>query len=297
MTKKHTTAAKIINLLNQERTPVGAHLSAQYFADKLCLSRSPINRAFETLADKGILEKQPMRGYFLAHVIDKPTDDMLDEMGLVEQDIVKSVYFQMAEDRLNGDIEDVFSEKLIKQRYNLTSVQLQSVLKRVAEEGWIIKKPGYGWTFTSMLTTPESLIQTYRVRMALEPAALLEPNYRLAQETIDQCRKTELEMLEADVESFTADQLHERGVKFHQAIVEASGNPFFSDTLLRINNVRRLLSYRTMKDRTRYLEQVHQHLHLLDLLEAGKNEQASEYLRQHIESTISNITKIDQLLK
>src|SRR5256885_8984978 len=54
---------------------------------------------------------------------------------------------------------------------------------RISQEGWIERKPGYGWTFAAMLTTPDSLLQSYRLRMALEPAALLEPGYRSEEHT------------------------------------------------------------------------------------------------------------------
>ncbi|MBF9002110.1 GntR family transcriptional regulator [Vibrio nitrifigilis] len=297
MTIKQTTAASVLKILKQENFAVGAHLSAQYFADKLSLSRSPINRAFATLAERGILVKQPMRGYFVTKVIEDSFDEAVVEMGLVEKDVVESVYFKIAEDRLRGELGDVFSEKQIKKRYDLTMTQLQSVINKIAEEGWINKKPGYGWEFSPMLTTPESLMQTYRVRLALEPAALLEPGYFIAPEVIEECRQVELKLIAKGTSSSTTEQLHQRGVNFHQAIIEASGNPFFIDTLARINKVRRLLSYRSMQDRTRYLEHAQQHLAILDLLEQKRNAEASEQLRQHLASTISNIEKINQLLK
>ena len=70
------------------------------------------------------------------------------------------------------------------------------------------------------------------------------------------------------------DQLHDRGVRFHESLVEASGNPFFIDTIRRVNRVRRLLSYRSMQDRKRYKEHCKQHLNLLALLEKERNEEA-----------------------
>ena len=101
------------------------------------------------------------------------------------------------------------------------------MLSRVAHEGWAERRPGYGWSFSPMLTTPESLEQTYRVRLALEPAALLEPAYCLDPVTAARCRAAELRLLAGAIETDSADVLHERGVRFHEAIVGASGNPFF----------------------------------------------------------------------
>jgi DNA-binding GntR family transcriptional regulator len=148
-----------------------------------------------------------------------------------------------------------------------------------------------------MLTTADSLLQSYRLRLALEPAALLEPNYHLSKDVIARCRSAEKHLLEGGIETDTADQLHDRGVRFHESLVEASGNVFFIDTIRRVNRVRRLLSYRAMQDRTRYKEHCKQHLHLLDLLERQRNEEASEAMRDHLSSTLRNFKKISGILK
>ena len=99
------------------------------------------------------------------------------------------------------------------------------------------------------------------------------------------------------IETDSADALHERGVRFHEAIIGASGNPFFLETVRRINRVRRLLSYRSMIDRRRYRQQCEEHLHILDLLEAGKNQEASQALRRHLEHTVENIQEIRTILE
>lgn len=148
-----------------------------------------------------------------------------------------------------------------------------------------------------MLTTPDSLLQSYRLRMALEPAALLEPGYRLDPKVIEQCRAAEQHLLDGGIETDTPDQLHERGVRFHESLIEASGNPFFIDTIRRVNRVRRLISYRSMQDRKRYKEHCLQHLHLLDLLEKGWNQEAADTMRDHLERTLKNHQKIRKILK
>ena len=148
-----------------------------------------------------------------------------------------------------------------------------------------------------MLTTPESLLQSYRLRLALEPMALMEPGYRIDPQVLARCRAAEIHLLEGGIETDTPDQIHERGVRFHEALVEGSGNPFFIDAIRRVNRVRRLLSYRSMQDRQRYKQHCRQHLKILDLLEQGRNEEASEMLREHLQSTLRNLAKIRNVLK
>ena len=229
--------------------------------------------------------------------MNEPFSQVVDELGLAESDAITSVYFRIAEDRLKGILPDEFSEQFIKTRYGLTAGQLNSVLGRIASEGWAERKRGYGWRFSTMLTTPDSLMQSYRLRLALEPAALLEPGYKLQPHVLERCRAAEKHLLSGGIETATADQLHDRGVRFHESLVEASGNAFFIDTVRRVNRVRRLLSYRSMQDRKRYKEHCKQHLHVLKLLEQERNEEASQMLREHLQHTLRALARIRKLLK
>jgi DNA-binding GntR family transcriptional regulator len=289
--------SQILDLIQADAMPAGTHLPAQLLADRLRVSRSPVNDALSLLAEKGVLMRQPNRGYFLVQPIAEGARSLADKLGLDGADVVTEVYFRIADDRLRGLLPDEFSEALLKQRYGLTPVQLNGVLGRIANEGWAEKKPGYGWVFSSMLTTADSLLQSYRLRLALEPAALLEPNYHLPPHVIARCRAAEKHLLDGGIETDTADQLHDRGVRFHESLVEGSGNAFFIDTIRRVNRVRRLLSYRSMQDRSRYKEHCKQHLHLLDLLERGQNEKASQAMHEHLSSTLRNVAKIRGILK
>lgn len=288
---------QVLDLIRQEGLEIGAHLPAQWLADQLKLSRTPINDALAYLHDKGILQREKNRGYFVAKAIDAADPDVREKLGLVQADATTQAYFAMAEDLLKGALPQTVSEVLLRSRYELTAAQLQAVLHRIAQEGWAQKKPGYGWEFSAMLTTPDSLLQSYRLRLALEPAALLEPGYRLEPKVIEQCRAAEQHLLDGGIETDTPDQLHERGVRFHESLVEASGNPFFIDTIRRVNRVRRLISYRSMQDRQRYKEHCQQHLQLLDLLETGRNAEAANTMREHLGRTLQNHQKIRQLLK
>jgi DNA-binding GntR family transcriptional regulator len=288
---------QILHLIKTDAMEAGSHLPAQALADRLRVSRTPVNDALAFLAEKGVLKRQPNRGFFLVAPIRDAVDVLAARLGFDESNLETSVYFQIADDRLRGELPEEFSEALIKARYNLTPTQLNAVLSRIASEGWIEKKPGYGWKFSSMLTTADSLLQSYRLRLALEPAALLEPNYHLPAHVIKQCRDAEMHLLQGGIETDTADQMHDRGVRFHESLVEGSGNIFFIDTIRRVNRARRLLSYRSMQDRSRYKEHCRQHLHLLDLIERGRNEEASESMRQHLSSTLRNLKKISGILK
>lgn len=289
--------ARIVELITAEGWPVGSHLPAQRLANRLRVSRSPINEALNVLHEKGVVERQPNRGYFLASRVEGPPHRALAALGLQADSPDESLYLRIADDRLRGELPDDFTETLLRKTYGVTQGEIDAVLSRIASEGWAEKKPGYGWTFSAMLTTPDSLLQSYRMRLALEPAALLEPGYRLDAAVVERLRSAERHLLDGGIQTDTPQQLHDRGVRFHEALIEGSGNAFFIDTIRRVNKVRRLISYRSMQDRKRYKVHARQHLHLLDLLAAGRNAEAAAAMREHLEETLRNIARIRGLLK
>jgi DNA-binding GntR family transcriptional regulator len=286
-------AARILDHINTERLPAGTHIAAQDLADRFSVSRSPVNQALRLLHAKRVLAHERNRGYFVG----RAGRISAQEIGLPAEDHPGRAYLQIADDRLHGRLPAQVPESQLRERYGLTKTQLAAVLTRISQEGWAERRPGYGWEFSEMLVTPEALLQTYRVRMALEPAALLEPGYRLAPVTVERLRATELRLLDGALDTDSPDALHERGVRFHEGIVGACRNPFFLDSLRRINRVRRLLSYRSMVVRDRYREQCREHLDILGLLEQGRNTEAAEALRAHLVTTVRNLDRIRPLME
>ena len=297
MALRSSLPARIVELIQTEGWTAGSHLPAQMLADRLHVSRSPINHALRLLHEKGLVHREPNRGYYVATRINSRPQLTLDALGLRNASDADPLYFRIADDRLRGRLPDEFTESLLRKTYGATPGEIDAVLSRIAAEGWVEKKPGYGWAFSPMLTTPDSLLQSYRMRLALEPAALLEPGYRLERSVIERCRAVERDLLAGGIDNATALELHDRGVRFHESLVEGSGNAFFIDTIRRVNRVRRLLSYRSMHNRKRYREHARQHLHLLDLLEQRRNAEASEAMREHLQSTLRNIGRLRGLLR
>ncbi len=296
MSLQTNTVNKILELIKEERLPEGAHLTAQKLADRLRLSRSPVNDALGILEQHGVVTRKPNRGYFLSRDFEALADTPALPRPPATDDIVTQSYFKLADDLLRGELPMQCSEAQLRARYALTLAQTQALLARVSQEGWAHRRPGYGWEFSSMMTTPDSLLQSYRLRLALEPAALLEPTFRIEKSVLARCRAAEQHLLDGGIATDTADQLHERGVRFHESLVEASGNPFFIDTIKRVNRVRRLLSYRSMQDRSRYRQHCDQHLAILDLLERERNEDAAAALSEHLRSTLDNLARIRGIL-
>ena len=242
------------------------------------------------MAEHKLVTHEPNRGYFIA------PQSAIAVLPEAQVDPVESAYLLLAEERLDGRVPDVVTSAAIRDRYKLTLGQVNTLLSRVVKEGWLERRAGYGWQFTTMLNDTDALVQTYRFRMALEPAALLEPGYRLDAGLAEECRSVEERMLAGALETMSFEQLYDRGVRFHETIVAASNNPFYLDALRRINNIRRLLAYRSFSTRDRYYGQARDHLEILDLLENGRQVEAAERLRKHLGNVIHNLGSVWKIL-
>jgi DNA-binding GntR family transcriptional regulator len=182
--------------------------------------------------------------------------------------------------RLNGRLPERVTENELLRRYGVTRGRIARILRRIAGEGWIERLPGHGWAFLPVLTSLEAYEDSYRFRLLIEPAAILEPRFMLNKPVLERCREQQQWLVDGGEVSDA--QLFELNSGMHQAIIECSQNSFFVDALKRINRVRRLVEYRQALDRHSVIARCREHIQLLDLLLADKREEASEFMRQHL---------------
>ena len=284
---------RIGNEIREGALVTGSHLSAQSLADRFGVSRSPVAEALRILQTDRLVEHHANKGYFVTAAA-KDRSEWNAQPQLAHLD---KAYFALAEDRLEGRLPKTVSANLLKERYRLTAADVNSLCTRVVKEGWLERRAGYGFQFTEILNTADALVQTYRFRMALEPAALLEPGYELDRAAAKEARRVEERIIAGGVETMSIEELYARGVRFHELIVSGSKNPFYLDALQRINSIRRLLAYRSSATRERYYSQAEDHLEILDLLETGRNEEASWKLRTHLGHVIHNLAAIRPILE
>jgi DNA-binding GntR family transcriptional regulator len=285
-------AAQIIEHIRQMSLEPGAHISAQSVADALGVSRSPVNGAFAVLREKGVLRHEVKRGHF---VTDGNCNDVPVDLSQVDE--LSQTYFRIAEDVLSGDLPAAVSEAALRERYGLKQSDLRVLLSRMQQEGWIERRQGYGWRVTEMLQTPDALEQTYRLRAALEPAALLEPSFRIDPAVISRLVDTERGLLSGEIDIASIDILYARGVTFHETLARASGNQYMLDALRRVNQIRRLIAYRSMVNRERYYRQAEEHLEILFLVQKGAMPEAAVAMRHHLGTVMLNLNEIEPLLR
>lgn len=273
-------AAQIIDHIRAERLPRDHHLTSQALADAFRVSRAPVTAALRKLEDMQIVRSEPNRGYFLV----KSGAELGKCAGaeLTEAEPEDDVYFALAADRLAGELPDRVSEAELMRMYGLPRGRLLKLLHRAAEEGWIERLPGNGWTFLPVLHSREAYEQGYQFRAAIESQALLAPGFDIDARAFAAARSEQEEILDGGFMRLSRDRLFEANARFHEMLVAASRNDFFLDALRRVNRLRRLAEYKIAIDRSRLPRQSSEHLKILDLIEAGRRQDASEVLRAHI---------------
>ena len=265
-------------LARRDGMKTGDRLIEQRLADALDLSRAPIRLGLKALEAAGLARGEPNRGYVLAK---NPTSGAA-KPALVAVRRGEQVYATIAGDVLAGRLPTDVTEAELMRRYGLSRADLQRLLDRIAAEGWIARMPGYGWRFAETVSSPEALSQATAFRAVIEPAAIAQPGYALSHEVIARLRERQQRVLEGEFEKMTIGEIYQSGCDFHEDIIRGAANPFFVESLKRVNSIRRLFAYRSFADRAGMRRHVREHLRLLDVLEARRYAEAAELMAKHL---------------
>jgi DNA-binding GntR family transcriptional regulator len=269
--------AQIVRYLEEENLPVGYQLTERALAERLDVSRSPVRTALRQLHRDGIIERTDSGRYLVA-----PGAEQVVTAGTTPNDDDDTVYFRIANDLLDGVLPQRVTKNALLRRYDLTKAQLERLLIRISNEGWIAPLPGYGWVFHPGVTSMKSYNDSYRFRLLVEPAAILEPTFRVDRAAIERRRAEQRQLVESGVDSVSPSELFDLNTRFHETIAECADNDFFLRSLVRLNRLRRLIEYRQALVPERAAIRCREHVELADLLLAGDLEQASDFLRRHL---------------
>ncbi|MBV7483882.1 GntR family transcriptional regulator [Bordetella sp. BOR01] len=270
-------AADILHRINVQSMPVGARLSERSLAEALRVSRSPVRTALRQLAGQALIDPHPDGGFVVGQgaLQVKPA-------ALAGESADEAIYLRIAQERLDGQLPNRVSENELMRRYDITRSQLADILRRISNEGWMERLPGHGWAFTEAMTSSVAYAQSYRYRILVEPAAILEPGFIVDDAGLRQCRQEQEALANGEINNVSPAQIFDANTRLHETIAACSGNTFILDSLRRINRIRRLMEYRKAVDRQQALRRCHEHLVLIDLLLAGKLDEASTMMGTHL---------------
>jgi DNA-binding GntR family transcriptional regulator len=168
-------------------------------------------------------------------------------------------------------------------QYGVGRGVLLRVLQRMSGERVIERNPGYGWRFAPLLRSMESHDESYRFRMIVEPSAILEPSFALDTAWAARSRRDHEAILATPPGKLSIVNFFEVNAEFHEYLAACSGNHFFQQAVQLQNQLRRFLSYSWTYGEDRVAASCHEHMAILDALEAGDREWAAALMRHHLD--------------
>ncbi len=184
----------------------------------------------------------------------------------------------IARDRKLGELPEEVTALEIAQRYGKSRVVATAALERLSSFGIVRKKMGYGWQF---VTNWDANVrdQSYRYRLVIEPAAILEPGFQLSPAWIEEMRARHLSDLEERWTEASSVAFFETNAEFHEVIAAASGNHFFAEAIRSQNKLRRFSLYDWTHGAQSIKDNFREHMSILDALSIGNQTLAPKNAR------------------
>lgn len=279
MRRIHLDAARhVLDMVVRQDLKPGDHLREQAVADGLGISRTPARRGLKLLEQAGIVERRVNKGYFLREATGEALS--LLELPATGDD---ALYLQIARDWFEGRLPERVSESALRRRFGVGRLVLGRTLLRLAEHDIVARAPGQGWTFLPTLNTEHAHDASYRFRICIEPAAILEPSFALDRQAAELCRAHHEHLLAHPLAKVPMSAIFDIDARFHNLVAAASANPFFTAAIERQNRLRRLVEYFAPTDKGRLQASLREHLEILDLLARGRCKAAAGLMGIHLQ--------------
>lgn len=271
-------AARILQRVREQELKPGEWLSENALATDFGVSRTPVRGALALLADRGIVAVAPRRGYVLKRAI----RDKEIESRAMEETAEDRLAAHLAADRFATKLPDLVSEADLMRRYDVSRGLLTRVLGRMAQDGIVERRDGHGWRFLPSIDSEQLHDESYRFRLLVEPAAILEPTFLLDPTRAERVRAAHAELTESGFRRISSVKFFDLNAEFHEFVAASSGNRFLHQAVVNQNRLRRFFSYNWTYGPERMRESCAEHLAILDRLIAGDCEHAAALMRLHL---------------
>lgn len=272
--------AGILAVIRADLLEPGARLGEVALAERLQVSRTPVRAALAHLARRGLVRPGKRGGYFVAEAA-LAVRKTPPRPGPTDAD---RLFLAIARDRRAGKLPEEVSEGDLIRRYDVTRATVQQVLVRLSEVAAVQRKPGHGWRFLPTISDPKARAESYRLRRIIEPAALLEPGFRLAPGWIEDMRERHHDMLATPWNEASSIALYEMNAQFHEGLVAGAHNRYLLVAIQQQNRLRRFANYDWTHGHERVVVSCREHLEILDRLETGDRATAAVLMRQHLDA-------------
>ena len=272
-------ARGIVEYLCRNDMNPGNHVTEQELVDEFRISRSPVRAALSYLAERGVFEQRPNRGYFVK--LDGNSLRMLSlEMPTTAEEKLLDA---ISRDWFAKKVPQSFSEAEFCRRYDLGRSVATRVLFKLSEDGIIVRNRGHGWRFEPTLDTQGTRDESHAFRIVVEPAAILVPSFELDRGLAELCRRHHELVLDSGAEAMPISSLADIDIGFHRMIGISSRNQFYLAAIERQNTLRRMTAHARPNIAHQQVSCV-EHIEILTAIERGEREEAAELMRRHLVS-------------
>jgi DNA-binding GntR family transcriptional regulator len=271
-------ASRILEHARSRTLAPGEWLSENAFAQEFAVSRTPVRAALKLLAKDGLVASVPRRGYVLKRAVRDADLELYDASGSGEDRVAE----RMAKDRFDGELPAHVSESDLMRRYGVPRTVLARVLTRMSQDGIVERRDGQGWRFLQTLDSPQLHDESYRFRLLIEPAGLLEPTFSVDLPEAQQIVKAHERLLESNFRNVTSVAFFDLNASFHEHLARSSGNRFLHQAVVQQNRLRRFHDYYWVYGVERMRQSCREHLAILAKVTSGDREQAAALMRLHL---------------
>ncbi|PWY50491.1 GntR family transcriptional regulator [Achromobacter sp. RW408] len=259
----------------------GAHLSEEALAAGYEVSRTPVRGALRLLAAQGLITHRPNSGYTVAEnaALASPA---ITGAGPTQDEL----YRRLIADRATRALPEQFTERELLQRYPAPRSVLAKALLQLSADGLLEKRKGHGWQFAPSLENREALDESYRYRMIIECAGLLEPTFKLDRDALARMRAAHEALVQRGDGEISATEFFGLNASFHEMLARCSGNRYILQAVQQQNQLRRLEEHAAFHRDARFLDSSNEHLRIIAALEAGDQEGASQLMREHLQTSL-----------
>ena len=269
-------AERLADQLRLAEMKAGDRLPELWVASRCAVSRTLARAALGVLEAQGVTVYRRGRGHFLQ--VDPADMRPLRPAG--DDGDLKTAILR---DRIARRLADRITIPELMRRYEQPRPAVTKALARMAEDRLVERGAGQRWHFRPLLDGPAALADSYRLRLVLEPAALLEPGFAPDRRLLADLRTRMDGLLSLGDRDFDVPVFDDLDRSFHEALAAGCGNRFVRDGLIEHLHLRRTPAFQSPAPSSRLRESVREHLRILDQVERARLDAAADLMRVHLQ--------------
>ncbi len=271
-------ARRILDVAAERGMSPGERLAEQALASLCNVSRTPVRKALQILAEQGLATADAEGGYVLA--TDPVAGGRLDAG--IATDRESEIHDAVLRDLAAGRIAETQTVASLQRRYDAPRQTVQNVLLELAEENLAERAPGQQWLLKQFAVGPDATARSYEFRLAMEPLALSLPDFRRDFTAMAALRQSML-LLRAMPEAAFDRALFDRiDLDFHLLVARGCGNPFLAEALAGHHRRRGKVAGRSHVGTFRLMQSNQEHLQILEQIERGQMDLAADLMSVHL---------------